>query len=375
MTAEKKVGLFFVVGLLIMLVLSMTVEDLSLPFFRQEYQLVAYFKEIGDLRVGNTVTVSGMPVGRIKNFQLERNEILVRFSVRDEYKIPVDSEAEIVLSSLLGGNQLNISLGKSRNYFRDGQEIEVREMISVGDIVNSFSDVSASVQNLAANVDKNQEAFFQRIRFFMDENEEKVATIISNFQEASENMNDAFARMDKTIGNIDTISDNFLIVSDNLAQGKGTMGKLIHDESLYDNLQEVSGDIREMMFSLQSQDSLLGKLIYSEEMGEDFEVTINNVRHVSEDLQNILAERGDEIDEIIVNLHASSHSLNTITRNLVVLSEKMERGEGTLGKMLSDEELYYEIRLLVTQLQQAVRNVEETVINNSVFSVFMSGVR
>ena len=375
MNAEKKVGLFFVVGLVILLILTMTVEDLSLPFLRDEYQLVGYFQAVGELRVGNTVTIAGMPVGRIKDFHLKDKEIRVRFSVEEQYRIPVDSTAEIVMSSLLGGNQLNITLGDSRDYLRDQQEITTLEMISMKDVVNSVTDVSHSIQTLASNFDENQQEFFERVRYFLDDSEGKIHNIIANFEDASENMNIAFARVEGTMDNVDAISDNFLLVSDNLAQGRGTIGRLLHDEELYENINMVSDDIKNMLATLQNQESLLGKLMYSEEIGDDFEVSMANVREVSAELQAIISNRGEEFEDIITNLHGSSQSLNTMTQTLVVLSEQIEMGEGTLGKLIGDDELYREIQALIRDLHQAVRNVEETVINNSVFSVFLSGVR
>lgn len=361
MTIEKKVGIFFVIGLVLLLIFTMTVEDIRIPYLTEETILSTSFPNIGDLRVGNTVTVRGMPAGRISKLSLKNNEIEVFFHLEKEINIPKDSKTEILMSSMLGGNYLNIQSGKSSKYCTNGDYLEGQEINSIANVVNSINQTSDKVQVLVDNLNKNQASFFASIQRVIEQNEEKIHTIITNMERGSGNIDKTFANMQK--------------ISAEINSGKGTLGKLIYQDELYQDAANITRRVEKLSRQLDNQNTLLGKLLYSEESGKQFEELMTELHEASGNINEITSENKEDLRTLIHNLSQASTDISELSANLNEVSAKLRAGDGTLGKLMTDEALYHDVRNLVNQMQAAIKNIEETMVNNSVLGVMVSGMK
>ena len=85
----------------------------------------AIFENVSGLSVGDKVKISGISVGKITNFKLEKDEfeVMVELEVDKEINIPDDSTAKISSSSLFGGKFLEIIPGSSETYLKDNSVI------------------------------------------------------------------------------------------------------------------------------------------------------------------------------------------------------------------------------------------------------------
>jgi phospholipid/cholesterol/gamma-HCH transport system substrate-binding protein len=101
------------------------------------YPLAANFDRVDGLSVGNDIRVSGVKVGTISNISIDSETYLahVVFSVRDDIKLPVDSVAEIVSESLMGGKYIALVPGGDEKVLTSGEEI-------------SYTQSSISFENL-----------------------------------------------------------------------------------------------------------------------------------------------------------------------------------------------------------------------------------
>ncbi len=360
MSVEKKVGLFFIVGLFLLLIFTMTVEDIKIPFLSKELILVTSFSSIGDLRTGNTVTLMGMPVGRVKKFELKGREIYVYFYIDKNIKIPKDSTVEILMSSMLGGNYLNIKLGKSSDFLKSGDYIKGTEINSISHLVDDVKNTTKKIQSFMDNLNKNQKDFFANLNDLIKKNKSKFNRIIDNFDKSSQNVKITFA--------------NLRNITDQIKKGNGTIGKLVWDDSPYNNLKEITSNLKEVSKKLKSDKTILGKLINSEKMGSEFENTFTNFQEVSKNLKDITAKK-DEVEKLIKNLSEASKTLKTISNKLVKVSDNLAKGKGTLGKLVNDDDLYKQLKDLLTQANEAIKNIEETMVNNAVLSTFITGVK
>ena len=81
----------------------------------------AIFENVNGLSIGDKVKISGITVGKIRNFKLEKDEfeVMVELEVDKEINIPDDSTAKISSSSLFGGMFLEIIPGSSETFLRD----------------------------------------------------------------------------------------------------------------------------------------------------------------------------------------------------------------------------------------------------------------
>ena len=105
------------------------------------YELVAKFRKAEGLATGGDVRIGGVKVGSITDMSLdpESYRAVVRLSIRDEIRIPEDSDAKITSSSLLGDSYLAIGPGGSDFMLEDGDEIEfTQDSINLIDMVGRF---------------------------------------------------------------------------------------------------------------------------------------------------------------------------------------------------------------------------------------------
>jgi len=138
-------------------------------------------------------------------------------------------------------------------------------------------------------------------------------------------------------------------ITDKISAGEGTLGKLIHDDALYNNLRDASD-------KLAKGEGTIGKLLNDETVYNDLKATMANLQDVSGRLANgegTLGKLLSKDDKLYQDLSASMTNLRTIT-------DKVGSGEGTLGKLINDDQVYTEAQKLLGELRAAIDDMRET---------------
>lgn len=146
-TIEVLVGLFVVLGIASLLMLSLQVSGLS-DFYRDDsgYKIKAIFQNIGGLKVRSKVTLGGVRIGRVTNIGLEENEYneyqpVVEMSIDSSIKnLPKDSTAKILTAGLLGDNYVGIETGQEEDYLVEGDVISLTsQAVVLEDLISKFA--------------------------------------------------------------------------------------------------------------------------------------------------------------------------------------------------------------------------------------------
>lgn len=127
---EFWVGLFVLVGILALAMLSFKVSNLSTAEVQDGYIVNARFENIGSLKVRAPITMAGVRVGRVSgiSFDKEKYQAVVSLNIDGRYKnIPDDSSASILTSGLLGEQYVSISPGGSEDFLDGGGEVLVTQ--------------------------------------------------------------------------------------------------------------------------------------------------------------------------------------------------------------------------------------------------------
>jgi len=89
------------------------------------YELHANFEEIGNLRIGSPVKMSGVLIGKVERIGLNNDyQAEVLFRIQNSIKIPEDSSIKVVTQGILGGNYLSLTPGVSSQTLRAHSNIE-----------------------------------------------------------------------------------------------------------------------------------------------------------------------------------------------------------------------------------------------------------
>lgn len=128
------------------------------------------------------------------------------------------------------------------------------------------------------------------------------------------------------IGNNDIIQTSQPIDMDNI---------LISLKTTIDNTASITGDLAKITTNIESGEGTIGRLMMDKSWRQNFEATIINLKEGSEEF-NMLMDKANEVDEIITSLKSTMENTSNITSDLAKITNSIQSGEGTIGKLLMD---------------------------------------
>jgi phospholipid/cholesterol/gamma-HCH transport system substrate-binding protein len=131
---EILVGIFVAGGFAALFMLAMKVSNLSTLNTREGYRLVAYFQNIGSLKVRSPVSVSGVLVGRVAGIRYDpkryKAQVILNINASQDY-FPIDTSASIFTAGLLGEQYVALEPGAEDQMLKDGDSIEYTQSAMV----------------------------------------------------------------------------------------------------------------------------------------------------------------------------------------------------------------------------------------------------
>jgi len=279
---ELKVGLLTLAAIISIVVMSLKVTQNQSGF--GDY--VAYRTIIPDaagIFAKTPIKVAGINSGRIKNIELAGNSALITFEILDKVKITKGSILRIKSVGFLGDKYLDIFINRETDQVMEentflpaqsggGMEDITKDisdvMIDVKAIARSFkealepSDGSKPLTNILKNVDgttKDLKFTMATIRRMLEENDKKIADIVENFKNLSQNMvyetdgdqqGSLMGMLRKTGPILDDAKDAMgelkTIIAD-VRKGKGTVGRLLRDDEVVDQVSEALSGVNKMV--------------------------------------------------------------------------------------------------------------------------------
>jgi len=129
-TLELMVGLFVALGIMALLMLSLKVSNLSSLWGSNEYEVSAYFSNVGGLKVKSPVKLGGVKVGSISeiNYDDSKYQALVKMKINARYtKIPQDTSAVIYTAGLLGEQYIGLEPGGDEQFLKNGSRMSLTQ--------------------------------------------------------------------------------------------------------------------------------------------------------------------------------------------------------------------------------------------------------
>jgi len=127
---ELAVGFFVVLGILALMMLSLKVSNLSNLLGGNEYEIFAYFSNVGSLKVKSPVKMGGVKIGSISDIQYDENKFqaLVKMKINAHYtKIPQDTSAVIYTAGLLGEQYIGFEPGGDDQFLKNGSQMTLTQ--------------------------------------------------------------------------------------------------------------------------------------------------------------------------------------------------------------------------------------------------------
>lgn len=313
MNKHVKVGIFFVVGLLILLAVFDFVGDI--PFLGRDYRLKTYFESVDELREGNPVKLEGYEIGKISKIRLDDRKIEVEITVRKGSNVKTDSLATIKLTSLLGTSYINLSFGSPESPVAPpGSVLPSEEPTDINEILVKVDSAVSSVESALGAFD------------VLGENKEQLTSIVNN-------LNSVLAGLEK---------------------GEGTFGKLLKDDELYTEAKGVFSNVNDITASLKAGKGTLGKLLTDETLYNDAKVALSGLGRISEKLENSKGTIGKLLNDDTLYNEATGAATN-----LNEILEKINTGKGTLGQLVNDDKLYRDAQDTLLKVDKSIDTLDD----------------
>jgi phospholipid/cholesterol/gamma-HCH transport system substrate-binding protein len=313
LSTEKKVGIFFLATLILLGTVIEFVEGWS-PF-EEKNAYHTFFKAAVGIRSGDPVRLSGVEVGKIEKIAIADTRVRVDFTVVAGTAIREDSLAEIQQSNLLGGYFLGISFGSPES-----------SQLPPGSAVTSRE--ATSINQLISNLNRNQENVLGELGKLL--------------KETRETFSDSIQRLNAIVTKIDT--------------GKGTLGKLINDPQLYDELYASLSGINKVMGSLLDGEGTLARLLDDPALYDEAKKTFANFRHISDQM----AQGKGTIGRLLSDEKLARQTMETF-ESLAAFTKKLNSSEGTLGRLMNDPQLYDDARTAMERIKNVAGKIDQGV--------------
>ena len=234
---QMRVGLFVVVALVLMMAtIFMLAEEQH--YFRQHYQIKASFDDVSGLAVGATVLLAGVDVGTVDDIVFDPNLanalVKVTLSIDDAYqeRIRADSVASIVTKGLLGDKIISITLGR-----------EEQPILQNGDVIKSVKQPSLfDLAEVGGNALKDLSRVAEAMTSILKEIESGDGLIHDMIYESDERQ--LSQNVTATAKELREASRELQEILTKINNGDGTMGALVNDPSLYNDIRRLFGKIQ-----------------------------------------------------------------------------------------------------------------------------------
>jgi len=320
--SELRVGLFVLVGILILAVATFYVTGAG-PW-GAKYHILTYLPTVSGLATGAPVRLDGVEIGNVDRITLVPRErgkppdhmhnIEVRMHLDQKYQndILTDSVATLVTEGLLGNRYVNIQRGFTGVPIRDGQAVPGGEEKAIAEVVERSADVLANLKALSETI--------QDIVADVQNGKGTLGKLLTDDQ-AYRHLNSILSRSDQIVGKVES--------------GQGTIGKLVMTDEMSDKVEKTVDQLNTILADLRSQKGTLGKLLYDPTLYDQAKEAIANGNAVIGDVRAGKGSLGKLArDETLYN------KLRDTSSNLSEATAKLNQNTNTAGKLFSDPKLY-----------------------------------
>lgn len=245
------------------------------------------YSNVQGLNTASVVTINGVEVGKVVRIDFNkdpdnRGQLIVEFSVENDFEFSINSVAKIYSASLMGGKSLAVvpsfegEIAKPGDYLQGEIESDI-----FSSVTEKLNPLQAKVESVIVSADSLMRGLTDILDVKSRENLksgiEDLHSTISNFKKISESVNELIdsneVKLGNTLANAESMTENFSKLSDSLIDsnfittindfqatvtnlnkilasiesGEGTLGKLLNDDKMYTNLTNASKELEELL--------------------------------------------------------------------------------------------------------------------------------
>ncbi len=322
MSREAKVGIFVLLGIVILTYFTFRVSKIG-GLGEAGYKLTVDFETAAGLEPKANVKMAGVPIGKVEEIELVGTNARLILRIREDVRIPVDSIASIQTQGLLGEKYVEILPGKVTEQVLPpgGRMAHTIPPANLDEIVRKVSQISEDLKKFTGTLSETMGT---------EEGKKAINDIIRNVRETTEVLRTVVAgneeRLNRILANVDTLSAD---------------------------LKEISSankeDLRAVIANFRS---------FSETLKTEAPGLARKLQEMSEQVSGVVGENRENIRASLENLKSASAKLDNTLESAQKVLAKIDRGEGTLGKLVSDNTTIDTLNSTLEGINRYVRRTE-----------------
>ena len=291
MKLESKVGAFFIGTILVLGVLILRTEKLEVFGKSGERTFRTEFPQVAGLNVQGHVLIAGVKVGSVKTIGVENGHAVIIFSVEDKFLISQGAIASLNSIGILGEKYVELDPGKpTLGTLPAGSTIPSKTGVSLDNLMETLGGISQDVKGITYAL--NQSIGGENGRQKLDEIVDNIRVLTAEFRSMSQ--------------------ENHAAINNTMA-----------------NVENITGEMRTRLPQIAKQFESLGK-----------------------NLNDMVDQNKPELKGLMGDVRKLAQGFQATSENIRSITDKMNKGEGTIGKLLNDDST-------VVKLNAAVDNVNE----------------
>ena len=277
------------VGVVVLLACALLIFGLiwvkGIRFDQTRYRYSVIFPNVGALEVGDPVSVSGVPKGKVEKIELYEGDVLVTFNLTTDVVLKKDVRFTVMNVGLMGERFIAVKTGYSdtlldlsqpvRGYYdtgipevmgrmgdmieqlrRLGESLEaaVGTQSSQEALVQIIDNLKEITQKTNSLLDRNQGRFDQslkdlsytsaELKKMVKDNKDKFQSTVDNFSSASE-------KLDDITTTLDSLSLSLKNLTTKIEGGEGALGQLLNDTTLYEQIKKTTQNVDSLILDIK----------------------------------------------------------------------------------------------------------------------------
>ena len=338
--SQLRVGLTVVFAAVVLAFLVFLMSGTT-GFFTPTMRIIAYTDNAGGLRTGAPVRLQSVDIGNVERIQIVDHkgekgatpvEIVMKVNAKFQPFIHTDSKVLLSTSGVLGETFIDIDSTHAQGAVApNNSELQSQDVPDLQDVVRSSQSTLQNVSILVSRLD--------RIVTAVEDQKGSVGKLIYDKQ-LYNNLNSSVAQVNGLLSDINN--------------GRGSLGKLVTDDTLYTRANATIDKLNTIADNVNSGNGTIGKLIRDPSLYDNANQTLAKANQLMDGIN-----RGEGGLGKFAKDPEFAKKLDLLVTNLSTISSELQAGHGTAGRLLKDPSLYdnadkmlVESRGLVTAIRQ-----------------------
>jgi phospholipid/cholesterol/gamma-HCH transport system substrate-binding protein len=316
------------------------------PWGEEQLEVVGVFREVGELRAGNPVKFRGVQVGRVTEIRLSEQGlgVLVAMEVSPDLVVPDDAGVLLAPASLFGDWQASIvsRAAYPELEFTGANSPEVLDGATLPDITQLTA--------VGAQIAENLQTLAGRVEIaFTEETAIKMRQTIENVQLMSEQLTGFVDQQTQTYRDV---SQNVLVAAQDISrvaedvESAFTEGGQIQE--VLANVEQASANLEQLSIRLETATAGVPALVARAD------TTLNALGRLAGSSATLLATLEPQVQEVGPAIAEARVALSSLQR----VTQQLENGDGTLGRLLEDPLLYEELQATVAAMRRTLADIQ-----------------